>query len=201
MTDAVTEYRARYDGHLQDAARRLEALIRDHLADAIHVDRITARAKDPDSFRVKAARESDSGLKYPHPLTEIQDQLGARVVVYYLADVESVVALVRRYFQPIELADLVPESEWEFGYFGKHLVLALPRDVMPEGVEPGSMPPFFELQVKTLFQHAWSEGNHDLGYKPTTPLTSEHQRCLAYAAAQAWGADRMFEELRSELSA
>jgi ppGpp synthetase/RelA/SpoT-type nucleotidyltranferase len=52
--------------------------------------------------------------------------------------------------------------------------------------------------VKTLFQHAWSKADHDLGYKPgsgSTPLTSHERRKLAYTSAQAWGADHLFDEL------
>jgi ppGpp synthetase/RelA/SpoT-type nucleotidyltranferase len=61
------------------------------------------------------------------------------------------------------------------------------------------LPQFFELQVKTLFQHAWSEANHDLGYKPgATPLSSSEKRQLAFTSAQAWGADHIFDELFKE---
>lgn len=49
------------------------------------------------------------------------------------------------------------------------------------------------------FQHAWSEANHDLAYKPTGELTDDQQRLFAFTAAQAWGADRIFPELRAEL--
>lgn len=60
----------------------------------------------------------------------------------------------------------------------------------------GMIPRVFELQVKTLFEHAWSEAEHDLGYKPgEQPLTPDQTHRLAYTSAQAWGADRMFDEL------
>jgi ppGpp synthetase/RelA/SpoT-type nucleotidyltranferase len=60
-------------------------------------------------------------------------------------------------------------------------------------------PTFFELQIKTLFQHAWGEADHDLIYKPSGALTSDQRRRVAFTAAQAWGADRIFEELAQEL--
>jgi putative GTP pyrophosphokinase len=63
------------------------------------------------------------------------------------------------------------------------------------------IPGFFELQIKTLFQHAWSEADHDLGYKPgDQPLTSEQKRLIAFTSAQAWGADHIFDQLFRERS-
>ena len=104
--------------------------------------------------------------------------------------------IVKKWFNPIEFKDHVPESEWEFGYFGRHYILAIPTDVIDDSWDKSMIPRFFELQVKTLFEHAWSEAEHDLGYKPgEQPLTPNETRRLAYTSAQAWGADRMFDEL------
>lgn len=52
------------------------------------------------------------------------------------------------------------------------------------------MPETFELQVRTLFMHAWAEPQHNLGYKSPGDLSKEHRRHLAWIAASAWGADR-----------
>jgi GTP pyrophosphokinase len=72
----------------------------------------------------------------------------------------------------------------------------LPSDIIRDGMDRSMMPTFFELQIKTLFQHAWSEAEHDLGYKPgMKPLTPDETRRLAFTAAQAWGADHIFDEL------
>jgi putative GTP pyrophosphokinase len=202
MNDPIADYWQRYDAFLRTIARNLQGLVQGHLNGLPHIDRVTARAKDPERFAEKARRPREDGSpKYQKPLTEIQDQIGARVIVFYQHDVGVVTETIRRYFQPIEQRELVPESEWEFGYVGKHFVLPLPRDVVPEGVELAQVPRFFELQIKTLFQHAWSEAEHDLGYKARKALSSDQLRRLAYTAAQAWGADRVFEELRAELQA
>lgn len=200
MTEAAQEYRRRYNAFLQRIASMLEKYLREELADVPHIDRINARAKDPRRFAEKASRLDEEGTpKYTSPLTEIQDQIGARVIVFYRDDVAVVKEVIDRYFQHIEEKDIVPDSYWEFGYFGQHLILTLPGDVIPKEIERNAAPHFFELQIKTLFQHAWSEANHDLGYKAPRPLTQDEQRRLAYTAAQAWGADRVFKELRGEI--
>lgn len=202
MTDdpIKKEYQRRHEAFLNKIARMLEEHIKTLLVGVPNIDRVIARAKDPERFAEKARRtDSEGHPKYVKPLTEIQDQLGARVIVFYRDDVTEVSAVINRYFQPIEQRELVPESEWAFGYFGKHFVLPLPGDVVPADLAPNDVPRFFELQIKTLFQHAWSEANHDLGYKSRTKLSTDQERRLAYTSAQAWGADRVFAELYSEL--
>lgn len=203
MTDEELsrEYSDRQRGILSPLAKRLEEFILDCVKDLPRVDRVAARAKSPDRFIAKAAKILDDGKrKYDHPLTQIQDQIGARVITFYLDDVAAVSDVIDRYFRAIESRDVIPDSESEFGYVGKHYILAIPEDVFPHANEElQRMPKFFELQIKTLFQHAWSEAGHDLAYKPIVNLTSLQKRQLAFTAAQAWGADQMFASLSKEL--
>ncbi|MBV6486854.1 MAG: hypothetical protein GHHEDOFH_00791 [Pseudorhodoplanes sp.] len=189
-------YRTRYKSGLVPIAAALHEHIAEIFKGEPRIDRISARAKNPDSFLKKASARVKSRAKYREPLSQIQDQIGARIITFYRSDVVRLDAIVKKYFKPIEVSNRIPESEWEFGYFGRHYVLVLPTDVKIESVDKKHVPDFFELQIKTLFQHAWSEADHDLGYKPgSVPLTSDEKRKLAYTSAQAWGADHMFDEL------
>jgi putative GTP pyrophosphokinase len=194
--DLAESYRIRYDLALVPLAEELSAYIRDIFSAEPRIDRISARAKHPASFLKKAAAQVNGKPKYGDPLSQIQDQVGARIIAFYKSDVERVDAIVKRFFSAIEFRDRVPESGWEFGYFGRHYVLVFPSDVVSESIDRTHIPDFFELQIKTLFQHAWSEAEHDLGYKLTSlQLNSEEKRKLAYTSAQAWGADQIFDEL------
>ena len=201
MTEGLLgNYKGRYDAILRPIASALEELIKSHVRDENRIDRVSARAKSLDRFVAKASKLNDDGTpRYSDPYLQIQDQIGARVVVYYRHDVDRLSEVLMKYFRPIEEQLIVPDSEWEFGYFGLHYVLVLPNDVIPKAIALHDAPGFFELQIKTLFQHAWSEANHDLGYKPETPLNGDQKRLLAYTSAQAWGADRAFGELSEEL--
>lgn len=191
--------------HLVSIAEELQTHITDLLDEEgiPRVDRVSARAKEVESFVRKSEKlKEDGSRKYCKPFSQIQDQIGARVTVFYQSDVESVSELlVKKYFRSIEYVDKIPDTEWEFGYFGRHFILALPSDVMPASYDDiDDLPQFFELQIKTLFQHAWSEANHDLGYKKSEGNEPEQmKRRLAFASAQAWGADRIFQELHSEI--
>jgi len=89
----------------------------------------------------------------------------------------------------------VPDSESEFGYFGKHFILKIPKEVGASGDIK-----FFELQIKTLFQHSWAEANHDIFYKSRIKLSQTQKRKVAFTAAQAWGADQIFNDLNNEIN-
>lgn len=194
-----SDYEARFRQVLRPLAESLEAHIRALLDAEVRIDRVQARPKSIERFLGKAAKAEDGVPKYSDPLHQIQDQVGARIICFYLYDVERVSATIERYFRLVEARRVVPERESEFGYFGKHYVLFLPADVIGESWDKRYIPEFFELQIKTLFQHAWSEADHDLGYKPgTVDLSADQRRRIAFTAAQAWGADRLFDELFRE---
>lgn len=196
----LVEYMARHKKFLQPLATRLAEHLQSNLQGLPRIDRVSARAKSPDRFMGKAKKVKDGGdRRYSDPLEQIQDQVGARIIVFYLADVEAISIEIDRYYRRIELRDLVPESLNEFGYVGKHYILAFPEDLFDDTADRTRVPQFFELQIKTLFQHAWSEAEHDLGYKPEEPLTPLQNRQMAFTAAQAWGADHIFSTLHAEL--
>jgi putative GTP pyrophosphokinase len=188
MSALEKAYRQRYGAALKPLAEAVELHLKEHFKAEQRIDRVNARAKSVERFLAKTQAIMDGQPKYTEPLRQIQDQIGARIVTYYRSDVDRVSEIVQRYYRSIEKREIVPESEWEFGYFGRHFVLLIPSDVIDPSIDRTLIPQFFELQVKTLFQHAWSEANHDLGYKPGNfPLSSDAKRRLAFTSAQAWG--------------
>jgi len=196
MDTLETEYRQRFDIALSPLAAALESQLRDYFEKEPRIDRVVARPKGVKKFLEKAGILEDGHPKYSEPLRQIQDQVGARVVTFYLSDVERVARVVEKYYRPIETRHVIPDSESEFGYFGRHYIFLMPKGLLKPDVDKGLIPDVFELQIKTLFQHAWSEADHDLGYKPGGKVpNADQKRLLAYASAQAWGADRVFDEL------
>lgn len=189
------QYRVRYEKYLVSMAKVLEDHVRDNLSGIPRIDRVTARAKGVDSFVSKAEKELDGKKKYLDPISQIQDQIGVRIVTFYLDDIELIKKEIEGYYRKIESKNIVPDSDSEFGYFGVHYVLVIPNDLVDDNIDEGLIPDFFELQIKTVFQHAWGEAEHDLGYKPGVALKSEQKRKIAFTAAQAWGADLIFNEL------
>jgi putative GTP pyrophosphokinase len=193
------DYTKRHAEALVPMAKALSALLEQYCVGLERIDRISARAKGVKRFIAKASKLDKTGKpKYSDPLQEIQDQIGARIITFYPADVDHVERQVCPYFRPVEQKSLIPESENEFGYVGRHFILFIPTDIS-NGYDSDIIPQFFELQIKTLFQHAWAEGNHDLAYKPPVPITTQQKRLIAFTAAQAWGADQVFDQLYDEI--
>lgn len=199
MSELRIAYENRYEEILTPLAMRLEAFVQAQLSDVSRIVRITARAKNIERFVAKAAKEIDGKAKYDDPLHQIQDQLGVRVITFYLTDIDRVSAEAKTYFTSVEEKLIVPDSEREFDYVGKHFIMFLPNEVFRDDIDPDSAPKFFELQIKTLFQHAWAEANHDLGYKPSSELSKQQRRQIAFTAAQAWGADMIFDQLHCSI--
>lgn len=198
--ELIEEYQARYSEILSPLAEKLSAFIQEAMARTPRVDRVAARAKSPHRFLGKALKQVEGRFKYEHPFEQIQDLIGARIIVFYKQDVDDVCEIIERYFRHIENKKIVPDAANKFGYVGKHYILAIPEDLIADDADRDRTPQFFELQVKTLFQHAWSEAEHDVGYKPADTITPHHQRQLAFTAAQAWGADHIFAQLHHELN-
>lgn len=200
MTTLEETFSVRRERVLMPLAERIQTHLESLFADFPRIDRISARAKSVDRFVGKAMKQENGKPKYEDPLNQIQDQVGARIVTFYATDVERVHVEIEKYFKYIESKKVLPDSESEFGYEGRHFILFVPTDLLDETLSSDESVEFFELQIKTLFQHAWSEAEHDLGYKPSSALTRDHKRRLAFTAAQAWGADMIFDELFRQLS-
>ena len=184
---------------LVETSEKLQAYLKKLTSELPRIDSVSVRAKDPDRYFAKAVKVDGSGQpKYANPRYGIQDQIGARINVLYLSDVECVRLHMVDFMKYIEEAPKSPDDDAAFGYFGYHFIFQTPDEIISDDHKE-AIPEFFELQIKTLFQHAWSETHHDLGYKTLRKLTSDERRQIAFTAAQAWGADKIFDELAQSL--
>jgi putative GTP pyrophosphokinase len=178
---------------------RLETIVRDALV-IPHLDRIAFRVKDTSSFVTKALKtQSDGSLKYADPFRQIEDQIAGRVIVFFRSDLDAARDCLLDVLGPVEDVRKEPAGPSEFGYESDHFIFVIPEHVTPAGWSGRfDVPATFEMQVRTLFQHAWAEPQHDVGYKGGE-LSQDTRRELAWIAASAWGADMTLERLQGRL--
>ena len=176
---------------LKELANELEVRTLEALDGLPHIDRVSFRVKDQDSFVAKALK-----AKYTNPLVELEDQIAGRVITFFRDDIPVVRERLTAWFGDVEHEIKEPAGSSEFGYESDHYVFVIAEHWKPEGWQQHvAMPTTFEFQVRTLFMHAWAEPQHDLGYKAGSPLDRQTTKELAWVAASAWGADRTLNEI------
>lgn len=182
---------------LEELAAALKRETEAALSGVPHIDRIYFRVKAADRFVAKAL-DPDTEPPYSDPLVEIEDQVAGRILVFFLPDVEVVKEGLQGTFTTVESRHRRPEKDEEFGYESHHLICLIPPQTKPNGwATRQDVPTTFELQLSTLFMHAWAEPQHDLAYKGAMDLPREIRRELSWIAASAWGADQAFERVWS----
>ena len=200
---AVTAYATRLPT-LQRASDTAVALVTGILDDAgINYLSISGRAKSVASFAGKAVDRIGDQPRYTDPLVEMADQVGVRIVTYLQSDVVAAVDVLGSQFQVLADRDKGQEtaSKGRFGYASRHLDLMLdPDDIGDVALEPlrGQQ---FEVQIRTVLQHAWAEFEHDIRYKGTIPdaHAPDLDRRLTLAAGLLELADREFSTIRDRL--
>ena len=161
------------------------------------IDRIAFRAKDSRSFAVKALKTNkDGSRRYPRPLDDLEDQVAGRALVFFRRDIEAVEIHAAEGVQPRRTGAQGSRRRQllclRVGTFRVHHS----AQRLPAWSEKLASPPTtFEMQIRTLFMHAWAEPQHDIMYKAKTALSDDNNRRIAWAASNAWGGDAIFEQV------
>lgn len=168
----------------------LEGLIKDQKIDFLSV---TGRPKTVDSFIEKIKRKG-----YQEPNREIHDLCGVRIIVYIESDVSRVAEIVKSSFNSHPDKSLDKTSELGIdrtGYRSIHIVcdLGKKREKLPEYASYKGM--IFEVQIRTVLQHAWAEIEHDRNYKFAGVLPDDLQRRFYLAAGTLEMVDREFDSI------
>ncbi len=172
-------------------------MLREIASDAgILVMGIEHRVKGEKSLEGKLYKNGDWYQKFD----DLTDILGARVICYFGDDVDKFGKLVESAFT----------IDWEnssdkrallkadtFGYLSLHYICSLPED---KGYPEELCGKRFEIQIRTMLQHAWSAINHDLGYKSKFGVPREVTREFARLAGLMEIADDEFIRVRDTMN-
>ena len=158
---------------------------------------LSHRGKSLESFTAKAEKE-----KYTDPVNQIKDMAGVRVITYLEADVSRIAKIVEDLFD-IDLANSLDQSQLlgsnKLGYKSVHYVAKFDktRCKLPEYERYKDLP--FEIQARSLLQHAWAEFAHDRNYKFGGKLPTKLERRFYLIAGILEIADREFGVLATEI--
>ena len=184
----IEEYRTNLQS-FQDASASLTDKVRGALSSAgILVASIESRVKEESSLRGKLELK---GSKY-NTLSDITDIVGLRVITFYIDDVDKVASMVERLFN-VDWENSVDKRKVHeidsFGYMSLHYVCAIPDSTYR-----------FEIQIRTVLQHAWANMSHDTGYKSGVEIPKRYMREMSRLAGMLELVDDEFSRIRTELS-
>lgn len=173
--------------------REVEAQVRETLRRTLQeaglaVAAIESRVKGHDSL---AGKLELKGHKY-NSLANLTDILGLRVITFYIDDVDKVASAVERLFT-IDWENSVDKRKIHeidsFGYLSLHYICSIP-----------DFPYRFEIQMRTLLQHAWANMDHDTGYKSGVEIPKRYLRNMSRLAGMLELVDDEFSKIRIELT-
>lgn len=187
LVDEFVELRPALEAWRGRAEAELRALL-----PGVDVQLLGSRTKSVESLRGKLARPDRTYVR----LFDITDLVGLRVVTSFEDSVDEAARLIERHWRVdfVHSADKRGFKDHErFGYRSLHYVCAAPDDAgLPGGFR-------FEVQLRTVLQHAWAEVEHDLGYKASAQVPEVIRRRFARIASLLELADQEFSSIRSDL--
>lgn len=182
----------------EDFKRMLESLINDLLKDnEIQSHQITGRVKD----RISLAKKIDKKHGKYKKILEITDIIGIRIITYLESQVDLVAEIVEKEFS-IDRENSIDKRKLkadQFGYRSLHYVAELPRNRTELSEYKRFKNLKFEIQIRSILQHAWAEIEHDLGYKGITSFPDDYKRSFNRLSALLETADIEFDRLKNEL--
>ena len=157
---------------------------------------IEHRVKTEKSLSGKLERKGDSYSS----LDDITDILGCRIVCFLADEIDKIGKKIEERFvvdweNSSDKRALIKEDT--FGYLSLHYICSLPQDGRWPSELCGKR---FEIQIKTILQHAWSVIHHDIGYKSDFGVPRAINRQFARLAGLLELADDEFVRARDNMA-
>jgi len=158
---------------------------------------VDSRTKTLESLLEKVKRKG-----YSDPIAQNTDLAGVRIITYVESDVTKICELISNSFN-VHQEDSGDKTEAlevdQVGYRSVHFVCDLgeTRLQLPEFVRYRDV--VFEIQVRTMLQHAWAEIHYNRDYKFSGVLPRRISRQLYCLAGSLELADMNFSALAAEI--
>jgi len=196
LVNEYTTSRGTYDDLVAAAVDLLKKLISES---GVQLYSVTGRAKSIDSLKQKLTKPN----REYGALGQVTDLAGVRVITYLVDDVGTVGQYIEREFD-VDTTNSIDRGKAldpdRFGYASVHYVVRMKaaRTALLEYKRFANVP--FEIQVRSILQHAWAEIEHDLGYKTKESIPTEVQRRFSRLAGLLELADSEFDGIRTSLT-
>lgn len=166
---------------------------------SLHIHSISSRTKSLESLHGKINR---IGKSY-NAIEDITDIVGIRITTYFSDELDKVSKLIASEFTVDsdhsidKRKSLAPDR---FGYMSLHLVVSYNNDrvKLPEYKSFSGIK--FEIQIRSILQHAWAEIEHDIGYKSSIEVPDNLKRKFSRLSSLLELADEEFVSIKDSIS-
>lgn len=189
----IKDFLRNYDFEFYErVATEVQEFMEDMLRSAGVRSLVTSRAKRVESLRRKLENRhtADKVQCFEDILNEIKDLAGVRIALYFPHDQEKVAKIISENFKLAREPKMFPRDaspEDGQGYRAVHYVVFWEGTVV-------------EVQVASMLMHAFSEVNHDLGYKPQLgALSNAEMQIIDMLGALVGAGEASIDELQVEI--
>lgn len=190
--EIVSQYKKTREKYLELDKIIIEKIMHIIQVEHLFVMDVAHRVKEVESLKGKLLRKQG---KY-NSLSQITDLCGVRIICYFVDTVEQIAKELERVFD-VDYENSIDKSAnlqaTQFGYLSIHYICSLKKEEQyPQELTDVR----FEIQMRTVLQHAWAEIEHDLGYKSEFGVPREIRREFSRIAGLLEVADEQFVNLR-----
>lgn len=191
-----------YDSN-QETYKKIQEIVLNRINDFVSlaktkINSVDSRIKARDSLALKLERKGD---KY-QSINDITDVIGFRIVTFYEDEVDKFAAKIEKAFD-IDWENTVDKRKIynidQFGYMSLHYICKIPKSMYYDESNPMINEIRFEIQLRSVLQHAIAVLHHDTGYKSDIEIPKEYQRTLIRLASMLEFVDSEFVKVRSSI--
>lgn len=186
----------------QPVYKRLSSKVESLLSEVFETSELSYHQISSRTKTIDSVREKGSNGKYDDPINQIQDFSGIRIITYVEDEIDSICKVIEANFS-IDVQNSSNKSDDlgvdRVGYKSVHYIAKLKKDrlKLPEYKQFENR--YFEIQVRTILQHAWAEIEHDRNYKFSGKLPTDISRRFKILAGVLEMSDREFNKISQEI--
>lgn len=143
--------------------------IKQHITDYEIFPEISQRTKELLSIIKKIKKKNK---QKPYSYDDLKDKLGIRIICSYQEDLDTIDSFLKTHFQVLKSEYKKDYLDFDkLDYTSNHYDVKVKMDTYEFKDHLEYVDLVFEIQVRTLNQHAWSNTAHSLAYKQETDIS------------------------------